>query len=147
MQNGLVVTEVNSDVFIQPKDHYVVLNTAHLLQKVRSECAKYGEISAVDFNDPVELDIVMSDIVSSIEYYIGVHTVEHLMKTVNDCLDRAQEYTGYTFTPLQRHLWADVARDILSQTFEYGLRDTRFIFKYVYSQIIGLSLVMRFYNE
>lgn len=147
MQRGVVINDTPDGVFIQQQDHRIILNTAHLIQMVRAECIRHKEISVVNLDDPVELDLFMNDLFSSVEHYLNFHTVEHLRRTIDDCLDRAQEYTYYQFTSMQRYLWMEVARDIISQTYEYGLRDTYLVSKYVYDSMMGHSMVLRPYDE
>lgn len=147
MQQGFTEPWTPDSVHILPKPKYVVLNTVQLIENLRLECLRAREISAVDFNDPEELDLFMSDLYNQLEHYTNVYTVEHLARSVNGCLDRAQEYTRYSFTPLQRHHWMLIAREIVSQTFEYGLRDTRLISKYEYSRMMGFSLILSYYDE
>jgi hypothetical protein len=147
MRGGMVLREIDNGVRIQPKEQFLIIDTAPLLTNFRQTCLYYGETPAIDVGNPEELDIFMHDLYCQLECYTNIYTVEHLAKSIESCLERSQEYLGRSFTPLQKHIWMDVGREIVAMTFEYGLRDTRLISKYEYDKMMGLSMILKLYDE
>jgi hypothetical protein len=128
------------------RDQRLVLETASHILMVEAECARHGEVSAVDIYDPEELDMFMSDLCNQCEYFPAPYSNKTLMDTISRCLNNAQEYLHCNFSPMQHYLWFLVAKHIITQAVEHGLQDTCRVNRYTYSSMMGLSLVMKLYE-
>lgn len=148
MHGQRIVIETAYGVSIQPREQRVILDTARLIEMVRTECERYGEVSAVDFGDPEEFDAFMDDLYSQCEYYPAGFNDKHLFDAINLFLDNFEnEYLRHPFTTMQRYYWFLLAKDIVSQTFEFGLRDTCLISRFVYDRMMGGSVVLKEYGQ
>lgn len=129
------------------KPKHIVLDTAQYIDQVRFECERYGEISALDFNDPEEVDHFMRELYEQCEHYPYFRGDEYLARAVNQCMDSFQEQFNCSFSSMQRYLWLQVARAIVEQALTFSLYDDNRVCKFTYSQMLGMAVVLKPYDE
>lgn len=145
MQGGTQLVDLEDGVWVRPKDQRIILDTRDAILEVRNTLAQIGETSAVDFNNADEFDFFMQDLCAQCDYYPIGYGDENLRRMIDKCLDNCEEVLSGKFSSTQRQLWFNVAKTMIDQSFEFGLRDITLVNQYTYARMLGDSVILRPY--